>query len=284
MQILNQLLNLIGIYFFYKIGYSFSLLAVSLICGLSSLLVNIIFSIILFVKHKEVNFHLRDFDLGKVKQLSSLGVQFFIIQIAAMIIFTTDNIIITNLFGPDEVTPYNLTYKIFSIIIMLNGILITPIWSISTQAYAEKDFSWLRKLIKYMNIVILCLIIAGFLIRLFFNTIIDLWIGQSYSLNISTGLINMMFMFMCLNIWNNLYSNILSGISKIKLGVKVTVMTGLLNIPLSIYFAKNLNYGVTGVIMATNICLSITAIISPIQVFYFIYSNKKSKLLDKILS
>ena len=46
----------------------------------------------------------------------NIGLDFFIIQIASIILFSTDNFIITQLFGPEQVTPYNIALKYFTII------------------------------------------------------------------------------------------------------------------------------------------------------------------------
>lgn len=282
-QIMNQIFNLLGVYYLIKISYSDSLLGISLVYGMASVCVNIIFTCILFDEYKELRFKLIDFDIKKVGNLTNIGMQFFVIQLAAMIIFTTDNIIITRLFGPEYVTPYNVTHKIFNAIIVISTVIIAPIWSITTQAYIEKDIKWLKKMVKRLNISSIILFAIGLVILVFFESIIKFWLGDSYEYDINYGLVKMMYIYMCLNIWNGAYSSVLAGISKIRLGVFVTVFTGLLNIPLSIYLANNIGFGITGVIMATNVCLMVTAIISPIQVYYFIFASKKNNKLEEFL-
>lgn len=75
--------------------------------------------------------------------LMKLGRKFFIIQISAIVLFMTSNIIIIQLLGPEEVTIYNIAYKYFSIPIMVFAIIMTPIWSAVTEAYVKKDISCL---------------------------------------------------------------------------------------------------------------------------------------------
>ena len=55
-------------------------------------------------------------DFKYAKQLMSLGSSFFIIQMSMAILFATDNIIISQLFNPSYVTPYQIANKYFSII------------------------------------------------------------------------------------------------------------------------------------------------------------------------
>ena len=58
------------------------------------------------------------------KDLLGLGLQFFIIQIGCLILFATANVMISQMFGPDQVTIYNLSYKYFSVLTMA-GVIIT---------------------------------------------------------------------------------------------------------------------------------------------------------------
>lgn len=55
-----------------------------------------------------------------------LGLKFFIIQIATVVLYETSNLIIAQLFGPAQVTPYNVAGKYFGIIPMVMGIIMTP--------------------------------------------------------------------------------------------------------------------------------------------------------------
>ncbi len=144
-QISNQLFNLIGLYFLNKLDFEHELVGISLVYGLGMLLSNFLFTLIVFNQNKELKPSIKDFNYKKIKILSSLGIKYFIIQIASVIIFITDNIIITKFMGPSEVTPYNITFKVFSIILMLSGIIITPLWSAITKACVEKDIFWLKK-------------------------------------------------------------------------------------------------------------------------------------------
>ncbi|MCJ7572044.1 MAG: hypothetical protein MUO82_09245 [Candidatus Thermoplasmatota archaeon] len=263
MQIVNQLLNLVGIYYLSTIGYSRSLLGISLVYGIASVLVNLIFSYILFTNHRELIPKLQDFDSSKIKDLTNLGLKFFIIQIAAMIIFTTDNLIITRLFGPEEVTPYILTYKVFSLIIMLHDIIITPIWSAITKAYAEMDIIWMKKILKRLNYFQLLIIMSAVLMCFIFPHLIKIWI--KVDVGISSRLISMYALYTVLITFCNNYAYIFNGIGDIDFQLIIAVTQGIVNIPISIYFAKYLNMGIEGVILGTNVTMLLAALTYPIK-------------------
>lgn len=69
------------------------------------------------------------------KDLFSLGVVFFVIQIAYMIQYESANFIIAHNFKFTDVTAYNIVYKYFFILSMLFGIFLAPLWSASTEAF-----------------------------------------------------------------------------------------------------------------------------------------------------
>jgi len=274
-QILNQLFNLIGIYSLYRMEYANSLLGISVVYGLGMVLSNIIFTLILFIKNRELVPKFKDFKYDKVKSLSGLGIKFFIIQIAAMIIFTTDNMIITKLLGPEEVTPYNITFKVFSIIIMLHGIIIAPLWSAITKAYAEKDVEWIKRTLKKLKGVQLFILLLIFGISLNFNTIITVWIGDKFVIPI-TLIINFA-VYTFLVTLSNIYATFLNGMGELKLSYWISIFSALINIPLSIYFVKVFQLGTTGVIIATNICLLIGVITGFFQEKYYIGGGRKKR-------
>ena len=87
------------------------------------------------------------------RDLMSLGIKFFIIQMAAVILYQTSNIIIAHLFGPEQVTPYNIAYKYFGIITMAFGMIMVPLWSAYTEAWIKKDISWIKNTIKKLILI-----------------------------------------------------------------------------------------------------------------------------------
>jgi Na+-driven multidrug efflux pump len=82
-----------------------------------------------------------------------------------------------------------------------------------------------------------------------------------------------MAIFIIISIWNNNYALFVNGIGKIKLQMYTAIIAGIINIPISVYFAKSLHYGSGGVILGTVVSLSIFAIVGPIQT-YFLLKDK----------
>ncbi len=195
--------------------------------------------------------------------LLSLGYKFFVIQIAVVVIFYTDNVIIAQLFGPAEVTTYNVAFRYFNAISMLFMIAITPYWSAFTEAAILKDKTWMIQTYRYLQKLWLGLILVIVLMILIATPVYTAWIGNRVrvplSLNIFMGL------FVAISCWNNITVAVINGLGKIKLQLYLSILASIINIPLSVYFGQYLNLGSSGVILATCATLLTGSFLSAIQ-------------------
>ena len=230
-------------------------------------------TIILFVKvYRSISPAIKYFRMDHSKDLVKLGTQFFVIQIAGLIVFATDNMIITQLFGPAEVTVYNIAYKLFYFVPLFFNIILTPLWSAYTEAYVKEDYQWIRNaMTKILKIWLL--LSVGVIIMIFLSgTIYKIWVGDQVYIPFKLSLV--MGVFVIISNWNNIFAYFINGIGKIRLQLYYSIFIAIINIPLSIYFAKNLGIGITGVMTATCVCVIIGSVWVPIQ--YSKIINKKA--------
>lgn len=236
--------------------------------GASFSLINLIVPLIAGIwfyntSYKKYKPSLKYVDFSHLRDLTSLGVRFFIMQGAALVVFMTDNIIITQVTGPEDVTPYNIAYKYFGIVTMVFTIITTPLWSAYTEAFVKKDIAWIKQATtKTFKLWVFAFI--GLIVMLIFSDYAYfLWVGDKVVVPFFLSAI--MAIWVLLSTSTMVFSNFLSGISKIKLSLWHSVLVSIINIPLSIYFAKNLGMGSSGVILASVICVLPRAIFQPIQ-------------------
>lgn len=230
--------------------------------GLSMVLSSLMVNYILFNKRRFLLPSIKYFDKTKINDLFNLGLQFFIIQSSLLIILSTDKIIITQIFGPQEVAGYDILYKLFTIVLVVHNMILAPMWSSFTDAYEKNDVDWIKKTITNLNILMLPFIFGILLLVVLTPYIIKLWIGTE--IIVSSLLIIGMGLFSLLMIWNNIYGNFTNGVSKIKPQLISYLLGSVLNIPLSIYFAKYIFEGVEGVIFASILSLSIFSVAGPL--------------------
>ncbi len=203
--------------------------------------------------------------------LFTLGVNFFVIQISITVLFMTDNVIISQLFGPAEVTPYHIAHKYFGVVLMGFTVVMSPFWSSFTEAYARKDITWIRRIIRNLLKVWIATSILAIILLVFSGFIYELWIGNQVRVEFQISLF--WAVFVILQSLNMIYTFFLNGVGKIKIQMLTAVVTIFLNIPLSILFSYQLGLGPSGVILATNVSILMYIVFRSIQT-YKILSGK----------
>jgi len=251
--------------------------------GASFSLINLIIPLLASVwafkgKYKKYSPSFKHIDFSKAKELLNLGMRFFITQVAAIIVAATDNIIIAQLIGNEDVAVYNVAYKYFGVMNMVFTIITAPYWSAFTEAYTKNDMAWVKqatlKIIKLWFIVV-----AGIIVMLLFsNNAYQLWIGNRLAIPFNLSII--MALWVIVSTSTMIFANFLAGVNKIQLSLYHAIFVSIINIPLSIYFAKNLEMGSTGVILATLIGIIPRAIFQPIQ-YWKIVNGKANGIWNK---
>jgi O-antigen/teichoic acid export membrane protein len=191
-----------------------------------------------------------------------LGLKFFILQIAAIVIYQTSNIVIANTCSPEDVTIYNIAYKYFGIGTMLFSIIMAPFWSAFTDAFASNEYEWMNRSVTMlrkfaflsMGFVLLMILISPLAYKL--------WIGDVVKVRMTVSIA--VAFYVITTIWNSLNSLLLNGMGKIKLQLYFSLIGTLANIPLSIYMGRK--FGIEGVVMAIFILNLGSAVYAPIQV------------------
>ena len=242
------------------------LTAVAILYVLSNVLVYGGFTVYIFVKNRLLSPSLKCVDKKVAKDLGGLGLKFFIAQIAALILFTTDNLIISNLFGPEQVTIYSTANKVFTVIISLFAALVVPLWSKTTVDFARRDIYEIKRTLgKMLKLFILAAVGAG-LLAVLFKPLVALWLGRD--LGFSWSLILMMGLYAIVYMWNTIWSQIINGLTLVNFMVAVACIQAAANIPLSFLFARTCGFGIEGVLLGTILTMAISSIAYPVYTHY----------------
>jgi len=190
---------------------------------------------------------------GMAKGLMSLGVKFFFLQIIAIIIYQTNNIIISRNLGPGEVSVYNIAFKYMSIINMLYIIILTPFWSAFTESKTVGDYEWMKKSTKRLRKVFFMFCLVGMILVCISPLVYKIWLGDK--LFIPFIVTFLMLFYQIANTWGALHTQLLAGLGKIKLQLIFSSICGMINIPISVFFCKL--WGLPGLVLGNTIVLSI---------------------------
>lgn len=249
-----------------------NLLYLAVFNGIAFILANLAISFYYFKSKPFLLPHIKHVEIDKIREVSNLGFRFFIIQLAGLIIFATDEIIIIQILGPAHVTGYSVIFQLFSFIPLAYGILTANLWSAYTEAYSKRDIGWITGTINNFNKLMVPIIIIIMLLVYSAKYIISIWLHKN--LFISNSLIGLMGLYNLIYIWNVTYSTVLKGISTINLQMYLSIIAAVINIPLAIFFAKYMSLGSAGVVLGTIISMSIFAIVNPLQTYYILNTER----------
>lgn len=274
MDLCVQVINIIGVLTISALdSRSGNLFLISLIYGISMLIVNLLFSIRLFTQKTEIFPHREDIDLKIGMDLTNLGIKFFIIQICALVLFTTDSLIISILYGAANVTPYSMVNKLFNILVNLYGASLMPVWSAVTKAKVEKDYMWIKKLLKKYYLLMVPFFIGIILLSCVFRSVSNIWLNQE--LDYSFSLIFFGAAYSIIMMWCNTFANVMNGLELMKISIIIAIAEAVVNLPLSLFFAEVLHMGSAGILAGTVCSLLISAIANPIAVHKTICIKQK---------
>jgi O-antigen/teichoic acid export membrane protein len=261
-NLVGNLITITAVYFLTKFYVTGTLLQLAVPMCLSSILVLLIFSIILYQKRfRAIAPSISFVDFSCLKDVAGLGLKFFIIQMGLILYYNIDNMVITQILGPKEVTPYAIAYKYFGVITMFSAIVMTPLWTAFAEAHAKQDYNWIKMTVRKMQLICLALVPVGVVMVLISPYVYKFWVGEEIEIPMLLSAILAFY-----TIWNTfrtIFIYYLNGVGVIKLQVYLVLLSGLANVPLAIILAKLM--GTSGVILSTTILCIICGIIEIIQ-------------------
>jgi O-antigen/teichoic acid export membrane protein len=206
-----------------------------------------------------------------VWDLMSIGVKFFLIQISAIVIYSTTNMLISQLSGPAEVAYYNIAYRYFNLPIMILTIILTPFWSAITEAYYKNDLQWITKVMTKLIYSWVLFVLAVMAMLAASGIMYGIWVGKS--INIPFALSLAVAIFTIFYGWMLIFVVFLNGVGKIALQLYCGIFSCLSFIPLAIFLAHRMSTPLLGVVTASIILAIINAVWPPVQYLKIVRSK-----------
>jgi O-antigen/teichoic acid export membrane protein len=251
LSVISNILSIIAIYVLTKTTHG-SLEYVAIAFSATTPIVFLFAGIYLFkTRYFNIRPSFKCIRLVYVKDLLGLGIKFFVIQLSCLLIYSSANFIIIQLYTPKEVTSYNIAYKYFNIVMMIFVIIVTPLWSAFTNAYAQNDLPWIKNTVKKIEFVWL-LSIGGTIALLFgANMFFKLWVGDTvkipWSLSISMAVYAIIYNLL------STYNYVINGTGKVYIQTLHAIISIIVYLPLAYLLTKYM--GPCGVINASTIVL-----------------------------
>lgn len=197
------------------------------------------------------------------KQIIASGWRFFIISFAAMLVWNTDNLVISYFLGPQYVTSYAVTFKLFTVFYSIYMVINATLWPMYGKAAGENNWIWISKV--YRDITTVMPILGGLVWIggiLFAKDIIQLWTGPA-------GYAGVLVVFALGGYGytvslNNIHASLLGGLNVVILWLGI--FEAVFNLILSLILVNSL--GIDGVALGTflSALLSVTWVL-PLYVY-----------------
>lgn len=199
-----------------------------------------------------------------LKDVTKPGLSFFIIQLGCIVLYSTDNVIVLKLFSSNQVTDYSIYYKYYSFPFMFYGLFIASHWNAFIDAIAKNDYNWIEKKIVFFKKMFFLLVFVYVIIYSFEEQLIYFWVGKE-NINLDFNMSLNMIGFFLISSYTTIYIYVINAYGKLYIQLLGYVLITIINIPLSVYLVNYFNFGASGVILASSLCLLILAILIPIQ-------------------
>lgn len=259
----GQLFSFIVVFILVKIFHVNSLLILGGTISLIPPAVMLVSSIILFKsKYKDISPSFKYFNIYKIKDILSLGIKFFIIQIITIVLYQTNNLIITHTVGNSAVVEYNVAYKYMHVLVMVFTIIVTPLWSATTEAYTKKDFVWIKGINRQMRKIVVMMACIGLVMLIASKQVYEIWLGNN-ELNINFSTSMLLYIYSIFMIMYGNYGYILNGIGKLQIQIYATLILAMAYIPAAIFAGRF--WGLNGILLMFALSPMVNYIWSKIQ-------------------
>ena len=169
---------------------------------------------------------------------------------------------VSNLLGPDQVAPYNIANRYLSMGLIVLNIVLSPIWSAVTDAYAKKDYEWIRNSLKRIRQFTVLWGGGILLLVLISKYVYSVWLGDA--INIPFCLTLLQGIYVILYAWSVGQSCFLNGMNILRLQLITILIEALIFIPLAIFMIKL--FGLNGIVLALIFANLPATIINTVQV------------------
>ncbi len=214
------------------------------------------------------------------KDLLTLGLKFFVLQIASIIQYESILFLIAHYFDTTQVTAYNIAYKYFFTLQMCFMILINPLWSGVTDAYASGDHNWIRKTVKKYLLLWVPFVIGGFFMLLLSDQVYRLWLGK-HMIPIKYSISLLCYIFFSTGMFASIFVFVINGIGALRVQFISSIVTCIGFFGLAMLFIKHFHMGIESVLIASVLANVYGYVIAPLQYYQIFIRQSKAAIWYK---
>lgn len=193
----------------------------------------------------------------------SFGVRLFLIQLAALVLFTTDRLMASAWLGPSSVVVYDAGMKVFALVTMLHTLVMATLWSSFTRAHEQGDWHWIERMLLRMTWLMVPL--GAGCVTLVFATpwLVGLWLGPAQVgpsvLYVALGAVTF------LSCWSNIFAYFLNAVGETRVQLISACIAAALFAPVSHALVRFTGLGLSGIAVGLAVSLGIFSLAGPIE-------------------
>jgi len=277
LDMLGQLIALVLIYILTKTTHG-SLIYLGLAFTVAPTLVLVLANIILFkTRYRDLVPSIKLARKEYAKDIMTLGLKFFVLQIASIVQYQTASFLIAHYFDTTQVTSYNIAYKYFSVLQMVFMIALSPLWSGTTDAYNSGDMIWIKKVVKKYLILLIPFLAFGTIMLIFAGPVYDLWLGKNV-VNVSFTVSLLCYLFFSTGMFASVFVAVINGLGALKIQFMSSIITSVLYLLISLLLIRKFHFGVESILIASIIANIYGYIIAPIQYYQIFVKESRSAI------
>jgi len=204
------------------------------------------------------------FDFSVIRRLLRTGLLFFVLQLAIIVGFQSDNIIIARILGVEAVAGYDVALKLSTMPAVFIGFMVVAQWPAYGEAMTRGDSAWIRRTFtRTIRLSLLFAVPCAAILLLWGDTLIRIWAGPEVVP--STTLLIGISVWSVLMVLGTVIAALLNGLHVVKFQAINAVLNATANILFSIYLVGKI--GVAGAIFGT---ISAHTIFTLLPCWYYI--------------
>lgn len=183
-------------------------------------------------------------DLASARMILGTGIMFFLLQVCGALSVPLDNIIITQVLGPEAVTQYAVPIRPFILLTSVASMFVMPLWPAYGEALARGDSKWVKSTFRHSisySVLVFGPVCLG--LAVFGKFIIRVWVGPA--VHPTSPLLFGMFLYTLGIVLYNASAMLLYGMNKLKFLVAVGMVQAFTGVAVKILMARV--SGITGV-------------------------------------
>ena len=225
----------------------------------SPIIMYVLATVILFLsRYRFLTPKISLFEKGLFRKLNSTGYKFFIIQFCTLVFIQGNSLIIAQLHHNEDVIDYNASFRIFNTAVLAFTLMLAPVWSSYTKAFAKNDLAWIQKIHKRLLSLWAIAVIGISIFLVAAPWFFEQWVGRLIQIPMIIHVANAAYSMV--HILAAIFTSMINSCSKITLQFYAFLVGSIAFIPVVILIDNLFHHPSTIIFVNAGFLLCITAL------------------------